>query len=120
MAWDYRAEVDRVILDEGIVPESYLDVIVGMIPTDVKDAKMRFRGIGVQAVTQRLLAGVIWDCNKSWMKTWVHEKCYGGVEGRELLEMAWDIQGEVEDARWGGDRVYSCLCDRESRARYTF
>ncbi len=94
--WRWRARVDNLAKDQGIVPIAYLHAPMVMLPKGQGRTAEQHRGIIISSMLHRVCYGALWDRLKYWQEAWMKSDQHGGRIGGEHLADAWDIQAQIE------------------------
>ncbi len=100
--WAWRANVDNMAKEQGIVPTAYLHAPMVMLPKGQGRTADHHRGIIISSMLHRVVYGALWGRVKVWQEDWMGSNQHGGRLGGEHLADAWDLQSQFEAAMIDG------------------
>ncbi len=109
--WHWRARLDNMAKDKGIVPSAFLHVPSPMIPKGQAAEAASHRGIVIFSILHRITFGIQWRRLREWQEQWIAEGQHGGRVGGEHLADAWDLQARIEAAIAEDNNLVGALLD---------
>ncbi len=109
--WSWRAKVDNMAKEQGLVPDAFLHVPTPMLPKGQATTAEKHRGIVIFSYLHRIVGGINWHRLKTWQEVWLDKHQHGGRAAGEYLADAWDLQLRVESARAEGRPLTGALLD---------
>ena len=94
-AWVLRVQVLELAAELKTFPVAYRYVLTPALPKDGPPDPLNFRMISIFTALYRVESGAWYRMLCPWMEEWLHPDVFGGIEGREPYEMAWDAQSAI-------------------------
>ena len=102
-AWERRAELLELCMEQKRYPSSYNEVMAPSIPKkDKGNAPLDHRLLAIFIALYRIEAGAWFDQLGGWLQDVLHPDVIGAIPARERAEIAWNAQSFLEHAMLNG------------------